>query len=240
VLPPERAAAPDARDAALAGAGEGDHPTTVVLVRHGEAICNVEGVIGGRRGCTGLTGRGRAQVEALASRLMETGELGAVGALYTSPLRRAVETAEILAPALGRRHCTGGLEPAVDGDLCELRPGVADGLSWAVFAERYGEPDWDRDPGAVIAPGGESWEGFVARAAAAVARLASAHPGETVVLACHAGVVESTILRLLPVDPAVTRLGLATAHASLTVWERAAGRWRLGRYNDRVSTPAPG
>lgn len=213
-----------------------DGPSTIVLVRHGEAVCNVEGVIGGRRGCTGLTGRGRAQVEALASRLLGTGELGAVGALYSSPLRRAVESAEILAPALERRG-SGALEPVLDCDLCELHPGAADGLSWAEFSERYPEPDWDRDPAAAIAPGGESWERFVTRASEAIARLACAHAGETVVVACHAGVVEATILRLLPVDPAVARLGLDTAHASLTVWEHGGGRWRLRRYNDRVLAP---
>ncbi len=49
-------------------------------------------------------------------------------------------------------------------------------------------------------------------------------PGETVVVACHAGVIESTLLRFLPISPSCERLGLRTEHASLTVWERTEGR----------------
>src|ERR1035438_5818597 len=77
-----------------------DTATRVVLVRHGEAVCNVSGVCGGPIGCEGLTDRGRGQVEALRDRLAETGELARVDALYASVLPRAIETAELLSPAL--------------------------------------------------------------------------------------------------------------------------------------------
>ena len=43
--------------------------TTLILTRHGEANCNVVGIAGGDRACTGLTDRGRHQVELLAGRL---------------------------------------------------------------------------------------------------------------------------------------------------------------------------
>ncbi|HTX63990.1 MAG TPA: phosphoglycerate mutase family protein, partial [Acidimicrobiales bacterium] len=67
-----------------------DGVTRVVLVRHGEAVCNVEGVVGGVRGCKGLTDLGRRQVGALAARLASTGELSATGVLYSSVLPRAI------------------------------------------------------------------------------------------------------------------------------------------------------
>lgn len=215
--------------------------TRVVLVRHGEAVCNVAGVVGGRRGCTGLTAAGADQVRRLAGRLGRTGELAGVDALYASPLRRAVESAELLAPALDRWRDGPPLEVVTDCELCELHPGLADGLTWDELAAKYAEPDWDADPATPLAPGAESWSTFVDRAAAAVAGLAGAHPGGLVVVASHAGVIESTLLRFLPV--AVPRLRLRTLHASLTVWERAegisdggglpaGGRWLLQRYND--------
>ena len=210
--------------------------TRVVLVRHGEAACNVGGIVGGRRGCTGLTPAGRRQAEALAARLLDTGELAGATALYASVLARAQDTAAIVAPAIGA--------PAVVADcgLCELHPGEADGLTWDEFRHRYGEPDFDADPDAEVAPGGESWTTFVARAAAAVTGLAEAHPGALVVVVCHAGVIESTMVSFLPVAPR-RRLGLATEHTSLTEWERAGRAWRLIRYNDaahlRPRTPAP-
>lgn len=214
-------------------------PTRIVLVRHGEAVCGVTGVIGGLRGCTGLSASGRMQVEALARRLAATGELGAVDALYASALRRATETAEILAPALERWRSGAPLEIALDCELCELHPGEADGLTWADYAARYRVPDWSSDADTAFSPGGESWSGFVERASGALAQLAVRHRGQTVVVACHAGVVEASILRLLPVDRSVVRLGLRTSHASLTVWEHAEGRWLLQRYNDLQAEPAP-
>jgi probable phosphoglycerate mutase len=127
----------------------------------------------------------------------------------------------------------GDGRPAVaDCDLCELHPGEADGLTWDEFRVRYGDPDFDADPDSVVAPGGESWSSFVARASGAVARLADAHRGQLVVVVCHAGVIESTLLTFLPVAEGRGRLGLPTEHTSLTEWERGDGDWRLVRYND--------
>jgi probable phosphoglycerate mutase len=206
--------------------------TRIVLVRHGEAVCNVAGVVGGRRGCQGLTTYGRDQVIALARRLAATGELRDATALYASVLPRAVETATLLRPTVG----PGDLPVVTDCGLCELHPGASDGLAWEEAVARFGEPDWDRDPTAPLAPGGESWSGFVARAAAAVDAVASAHPGCRTVLACHAGVVEATLLAWL--CPGQTRLGLRTAHASLTEWERTSDGWRLLRYNDAAHLAA--
>jgi probable phosphoglycerate mutase len=210
------------------------HPVTrLVLVRHGEAVCNVSGVCGGRTGCTGLTERGIEQVEKLRDRLAMTGELAGTDALYASVLPRAIQTAEILAPALA-----GGDGPSLsvipECGLCELHPGEADALTWAQFAERFGQLDWDENPDQIIAPGGESWTGFVNRAADMVATLANRHRGQLVVLACHAGVIEASLLGLMPVAGGRqgARLQLRTQHASLTSWEIDDGRWRLLGYND--------
>ncbi len=211
--------------------------TRVVLVRHGEARCNVNGIVGGMIGCSGLTVTGVSQAEALADRLARTGELAGVDALYASTLPRAVETAEILRPALDRWREGPPLEIVRQEQLSELHPGEADGLDWTTFAERYGEPDWDAAPGEPLAPGAESWTGFVDRAAAAVGALADAHPGQLVVAACHAGVVEATMLRFLPFGAGgPVRLRLRTEHASMTEWERFEGTWLLRRYND-VTVP---
>jgi len=206
--------------------------TRVVLIRHGEAVCNVEGIVGGERGCTGLSARGLSQVTALAERLALSGELVGVGALFASVLPRALETARIIAPALERWRSGPPLEVEADCTLCELHPGEADGLTWPEFASRFSAPDWDVDPDQELAPGAESWTGFVDRAAAAVTDLADSHRGQLVVVACHAGVVEATMLRFLPLAPRTTRLGLRTEHASMTEWERSGDRWLLRRYND--------
>jgi 2,3-bisphosphoglycerate-dependent phosphoglycerate mutase len=210
--------------------------TRIVLVRHGEALCNINGVVGGVLGCTGLTGLGRRQVEALAARLERTGELEDATALYASILPRAVETAEILRPVVGG----GKLDIVQECALCELHPGESDGLTWQEVIDRFGVPEWDTDPDTVIAPGGESWSGFVGRAAAAVQALAVRHPGELVVAAVHAGVIESTMISFLEIPRAVSRRGWTRiVHASLTEWEWVPtdSRWVLIRFNDACGIP---
>ncbi len=213
--------------------------TRIVLIRHGEARCNRNGVVGGRKGCTGLTALGTRQVNALADRLFESGELREATALYSSELARAADTAEKLRPVVGagpaalgtvRRRC----------ELCELHPGEADGMTWDEVVQTFGIPDWDEDPAAPIAPGGESWDGFVRRASDGVRALARAHPGELVVAAVHAGVIEATMISFLGVPAPVRRRGwVRIAHASMTEWEwiPAEDRWILLRFNDSCGVP---
>jgi broad specificity phosphatase PhoE len=200
--------------------------TRLVLVRHGEAVCNVAGVVGGRRGCTGLTDLGRSQANALAARLAATGELTGAVALYASILPRALETAAIIGPVFGEQ-----LGVKADCGLCELHPGEGDGLAWAEFSARYGEPDWDRDPTTPLSPGGESWSVFVERASTSLTDLARRHTGGTTVVVCHAGVIEASMITFVPVAPG-RRLRLRTEHTAITEWELGGAGWRLLRYND--------
>jgi probable phosphoglycerate mutase len=214
--------------------------TRVVLVRHGEAECNLNRVVGGRKGCTGLTDLGRRQVAALADRLYESGELRAATTLYSSVLPRAVETAERLRAVVGPGPAALG--PVVERcDLCELHPGESDGMSWDQVVEVLGVPDWDRDPDVPIAPGGESWSGFIVRAADAVRGLARRHPGELVVAAVHAGVIEASMISFLGVPSEVYRRGwVHIVHASMTefAWVPGEDRWILMRFNDACGIPS--
>ena len=215
----------------MASTNERGRPTRLVLVRHGEAQCHVDQVVGGTRGCTGLSDLGRRQAEALRRRLERTAELAAADALYASTLPRAVETAEVIAAAVGASTVKQ------DEDLCELQPGEADGITWEEFRERYTYPG----TGAVdlyrpMAPGAESWATFSARVGSALSRLVAAHEGQTVVVACHGGVIECS-LRALGELPLAPRFLARIENTSLTEWERSpAGgdetRWTLVRFND--------
>ena len=211
----------------------------IVLVRHGEAECNLNHIIGGPKGCTGLTNLGRVQVAALADRLYESGELRQATALYSSVLPRAIETAERLRPVVGPGPTALG--PVRERcDLCELHPGDCDGLEWSEMVETFGVPDWDKDPTARIAPGGESWDGFVERASGAVREIVRDHPGELVVAAVHAGVIEATMIAFLGVSPEVYRRGwVRIVHASMTEWEwvPSENRFVLLRFNDSAGVP---
>jgi probable phosphoglycerate mutase len=213
--------------------------TRIVLIRHGEAKCNLNRIVGGAKGCTGLTSLGQRQVNALADRLFESGELREATALYSSLLPRAIETAEKLRPVVGAGPAALG-PVRQQCELCELHPGEADGMAWDEVVSTFGVPDWDTDPTVPIAPGGESWTGFVERASDAVRALAGAHPGELVVAAVHAGVIESTMISFLGVAPDVYRRGwVRIVHASMTEWEwvPADDRWILLRFNDWCGIP---
>ena len=78
--------------------------TNLYLIRHGEAVSNVEPIIGGMRGDVGLTALGIAQAERLRDRLAATHEIPA-DVLIASNLPRARQTAEIIQPALGVPVC---------------------------------------------------------------------------------------------------------------------------------------
>ena len=213
--------------------------TRIVLVRHGQAECNVNQLVGGVKGCTGLTALGREQVAALADRLYETGELRPATALYSSVLARAVETAEGLRAVVGAGpDALGPLRQRCE--LCELHPGECDGMGWEEVVATFGVPDWDRDPTRPIAPGGESWSSFIPRAAGAVRELVRDHPGELVVAVVHAGVIEATMISFLEVAPQVYQRGwLRIAHASMTEWEWMPDqdRFVLIRFDDACGVP---
>ena len=208
--------------------------TRLVLVRHGEAQAHVDKILAGERSCRGLSDLGRRQAAALRDRLKRTGELGTVDALYASTLLRAVETAQILAPALG------DLEVRLERNLREFDPGEADGLTWEEFEQRYPPPDrWD--PHSSRTPTSESWAMFGERVEEALARLIEAHEGETVVVACHGGVIEQAFhlwgvstLGGLPLDienASITEL----LWADPWPWHQPnPPGWRLVRHNDHA------
>jgi probable phosphoglycerate mutase len=203
--------------------------TRLVLVRHGEADCNVAKRFGGPLGCTGLSPNGREQVERLRDRLRRSGELADTTALYASTLPRAIETAQILNDAIGHP------ELVTDERVCELHPGEADNMSFVDYSSTFfaeGSGRWRDDPSIPTAPGGESWTGFLDRVEAALIDLTDRHAGGTVVVACHGGVVDASMLRFLQMDEQYRAARFITENSSLTEWTRRRDRWRLVRYND--------
>jgi probable phosphoglycerate mutase len=190
----------------------------------------VDRIVGGALGDQGLSPLGVRQCEALRDRLARTKELDPVEAVVSSTLRRAFESAEIVAPALG----VTADDIVRAEDLSELNPGLGDGLHWEEFARRYGAPDMRGDPYLRMAPGGESIAEFQLRAGRALARVAGEHAGETVVIACHGGIVDTAMVTLLGIPRFGTYTRFQTANASLTEWvlEDGAPCWTLVRYND--------
>jgi probable phosphoglycerate mutase len=198
----------------------------LAIIRHGEAVSNVEEIVAGHLSCTGLTEHGRRQVEALANRLRRTEELSDAAALYSSILPRAIETAEILAPSLG------DLEIVQTCHLCERHVGEADGLTWAEYEARYGDSKPGEDPYRPMAPGGESWVGFLDRAVTALYEVMAAHPGRLVVVAGHGGIVGASMIRFLELADHGSHIRGYADNSSITEWSWTGSRWWFVRYND--------
>jgi 2,3-bisphosphoglycerate-dependent phosphoglycerate mutase len=204
-------------------------PTELYLIRHGQAIVNVEPIIGGMKGDTGLTPLGISQAEALRDRWLA--EDFQADVLLASTLPRARQTAEILAPALK-------LTLALDDDLQEFRVGPeGDGLPIDEYKARFGWIDFDEHPFTEVDPGGESWGIFMLRVATTLQKIARLHAGKRIVCVTHGGVVDGSLVHFFQMNPhAPPPVRLHTINTSITHWsgdlERNRRRWSLITYND--------
>jgi probable phosphoglycerate mutase len=211
--------------------------TRLVLIRHGESQVTVNRVIGGHRTCSGLSDLGRQQAERLHDRLADTHELdGAL--LISSQFDRAIETAQIIGPAIA------GADLLIDPGFGEHDPGPdLDGMSFASYVNEYGSPNWGGDPHFEVFPGGETIAQFHLRVGSTVSRTLLANANRTIVVSCHGGVVDAIFRQLLRTAP-TGAFDLWTTNTSLTEFAlsprlvdsaaQATGdpKWRLVRYND--------
>ena len=179
--------------------------TRLVLIRHGETDWNVEGRYQGQADPP-LNERGVAQARHLAEALRKVG----LDVLYSSPLKRAWQTATIVAEAL---HVPLYPEPR----LMEIHQGEWQGRLRSEIAARY--PDvfqkWLTDPWHVTPPGGESLRQVQARVYAAVDEILARHPGQTVGLVTHRIPIALLKVRYQGLDPNAVR----TLDLPNTYWE---------------------
>jgi broad specificity phosphatase PhoE len=149
--------------------------TRLLLARHGETDWNTQGRWQGQEDVP-LNSKGKEQALKLAARLK--GE--SLAAVYSSALRRAIETAQEV--ALHHR-----INVCRDARLNEINLGSWEGLPYKEIAARY--PDllaaWNSDPQSVRPPGGESIAELEQRVLDATQEIALAFPGETVCLIGH-------------------------------------------------------
>lgn len=168
-----RGTAGDGRDGATAAGSSPTGPVTVTIdwARHGQNVANVTHTMSHRVFDADLTQGGIQEAERLAERLYAAGRHYAT--ITTSPLRRARQTAAIVAARIG------GPEPVVSEELRELDVGVLDGRSdpatWRVYDDVL--EAWHAGDLAARFPGGESGGELVARLRAALAGVARASLG---------------------------------------------------------------
>jgi len=181
-------------------------PTRLLLLRHGQTDLSVQRRYSGR-GNPPLTELGRRQADAAAAYL---GGKGGIAAVVSSPLRRAYDTAQAAAKALG-------LDVVVDDDLIETDFGSWEGLTFfeaaATDPEVHGS--WLRDT-SVVPPGGESFDAVHARVRRARNRLIAEHGGSTVLVVSHVTPIKTLLRMALDAGPGMLyRLHLDLASLSI-------------------------
>ncbi|WP_458243771.1 histidine phosphatase family protein [Streptomyces sp. MAI_2237] len=161
----------------------------LLLARHGQTVWHAENRYAGTSDVP-LTETGYAQAQALG----RWAAAHPVDAVWTSPLSRAVVTAEPACRALG-------LTPNREPDLRECDFGVMEGRTLAQFAQT--DPDaaaaFRADPVAHPFPGAEDPAAAAGRGAAALRRIAAAHDGERVLVVAHNTLLRLVLCRLLSI-----------------------------------------
>jgi broad specificity phosphatase PhoE len=173
--------------------------TLIYLIRHGVTDWNYAGRVQGRSDIP-LAPEGERQAEAAAERL--AGE--PCDAIYSSPLRRAYQTAQIISRRIGHRHVI------TDSRLVERDMGEAEGMLDVDLPRLWPGVPWNRIPGM------EPVERLAARAHDALREIAARHPGGRVICVTHGGLI-STFLRSLVPPNVRPQMDTHPRNASITI-----------------------
>ncbi|MCS6845219.1 MAG: histidine phosphatase family protein [Caldilineales bacterium] len=188
-------------------------PTTLLLCRHGESEWNAQHRVQGQAPeAGGLTAEGRRQAALLARRLRDFH----IDALYTSDLRRSMETAEIVAATLG-------LTPVADPLWREFDMGRWQGLTVEEVRSRW-PVQQIREMDLPRGDTGETWAGFIERVRRAVDALVARHPGQTVAVVTHGGNVRASLLLTQHQDDPSARYNQPIPNTSITAIHLTDGR----------------
>ena len=194
--------------------------TNIVLIRHGETAWNAERRLQGHIDIA-LNAEGQRQADALAIAL--SGEH--FDTIVASDLQRALQTAQAVAAGRGlpvrqdpalRERCYGGFEGLLYAEIERRFP--ADFARWQA-----------RDIDALMPAGvrtAESFRQFYARSVDAILGWAAAHPGQSIALVAHGGVLECAY-RAAAGLPLETPRSFAVLNASINRFTVANGKLKL-------------
>jgi probable phosphoglycerate mutase len=196
-------------------------PTRLLLVRHGQSTWNHERRIQGQLDPP-LSDEGRRQAAQLGRRLAGRKFAG----FYSSDLKRAAETAQLVGESIG-------IDPTPMAELREIYLGQWEGLrtedlairfpeAWASWTE---EPDWD------LVPGGEGSAAFEARVSGMLDTLFKRHTQGDVLVVTHGGVIQIAIHHVVG-RPGRGIFPFRIQNTSVSVLERRIGRVVVSGVND--------
>lgn len=199
--------------------------TEILLIRHAVNDYVKTGRLAGWTPGVHLNEDGRAQADTLAQRLDQT----PIHALYSSPLDRAIETAEPLARAKGLAI------RVVDG-VGEVRYGDWTGGELKELAKQDLWRGVQHYPSVTRFPNGETMAEMQARAVAQVETICAAHPEDVVAVVSHGDVIKAIISHYIGLHLDLFQR-IDVAPASLTWIHLGQGGPRLVVLNETGGVP---
>lgn len=193
------------------------HPsqvTDVLLIRHGQTDWNLEGRMQGHEAIE-LNDVGREQVRATAEALKHL----TPKVIVTSPILRAVQSAEIVGAALGYPAEAILLEPG----FAEFDMGEWVGSTFMELWEQKVIQNYWHNPTDTVFPGGESMPAIQRRAVAALNAVVAEHGGGTIVVLTHGGIVRLLLLAAMEL-PRSHYFRIGASNASVARLQLSPGR----------------
>lgn len=166
--------------------------TSIILLRHGQARNNVERVLTGRRPGVPLTEQGARQAR-YAARLLADMDITAA---YTSPIQRAVQTAQIVA-----EHNSLGV--VQDDRLVEIDMGRFTGMRYDDLLEKHGNVflKFYREDAGFAHLGVETFSNVRTRVLDMVRYVLEKHPGENILMVTHMDPIKAILATILDITP---------------------------------------
>ena len=198
--------------------------TRFYFIRHGETAWNKKGIYQGWTDIE-LSEEGLMQAELLRKRFCHLH----VDAVYSSPLKRAIATAQAVAKP-------SGIAVIKDEHFKEINFGEWEGSSVPELAEKYGKTfqDFFNDPFSHPFPGEGSFSSVTKRAMAGYQEILERHQGQTVAIVSHGGLLRVLIMAILGMDKSFYRKTWLSNTAISTIDIHEDGSPLLLTLNDKA------
>lgn len=164
--------------------------TKIYLVRHGQTEWNKLSKVQGRTDIE-LSKRGVLQAKQLAKRLSEEN----IDVIYSSSLKRALKTAEIIAEV---KNCSINKSDKYQ----EICLGPWEGLTINEIKESYGEHFrlYREDPSNFSLPGAETFLELSERTYNSIMEIVCTHVGKSILIVSHGTAIKAALIRILDID----------------------------------------
>ena len=195
----------------------------ILLIRHGETEWNRLRRFQGHSDLP-LNSKGNSQAQALAQALKNV----AINAMYSSPLKRSVETARLI----------GEFHPSIplikESGLKEMNLGEFEGIEAQLWAERHQEfrKAWNENPADLAMPGGESLREVQLRASDTFERISESHAPDSTLLICSHNFVIVSLLCFASKTPLNQFREFRQDTAALNIFYKDGIKYQLKTIND--------